>query len=335
MKLLVVGPSRYSWGSTGYGGVERLCGLIVQGLARRGHEVIAAAPEGSTLPPGVAWIHVPLDEGNDYGELEAYKRCRSLLDKKDIDAVVDLSHKHILRWKEGWPGLSWIWHDPYVNVGVKLPTTGVRCLSDWQRQRLLERTGVASQVCDIHTVDGSYTFDPEMPSNGRWLWLGRMDRDKGAVVAARAFAEAGIGLDMVGPCMERAVVEEVCQIEKEASRSVHWHGELLEEQKLAYLQSAEGMFYWPGFPNGISEAHSMKVVEALCCGLPPVLKDIEPYREVFSNFCIYTQSPQVNAVTQLWAQDSDRGPLSSYARARWGLDVISERIERELQEALE
>jgi len=315
MKLLVIGPTRYQWGADGYGGVERLCGLLIGGLAARGHTVIALAPEGSVMDPRAVWIHVPLDSVGEYGEVEAYRVLRGMVEKRDVDFVLDLSHKHILRWKEGWPGFSWIWHDPYVDVGVKLPKDGVMCLSEWQRGRL----GSAAAVCDIHMVGEAYRYSAERPLTQAWRWLGRLDRDKGPVEAARLAVEAWVPhIDFIGPTHDSAVHAELMHIMQSSHKICLW-GEVSEVEKVESLLNAAGHLYTPQFPPGISEAHSMKTVEALCCGTPTVIqgRSSEPYGEVFGDMLDSFAT----------AGNRDRAALSQQARAIWSVDATIERIE--------
>lgn len=321
MKLLVTGPNAYPWGSQGYGGVERLCGLLVEGLVRKGHKVIAACPEGSSLPREIMKIQTPI---SGYEE-EVYGAIRENVMPGMFDFVLDMSHQHLLRERDGWPGISWIWHDPYVNVGVKFPKTGMMALSEWQQKRFQEREQLPCGVLDCHMVSDAYIYKDGVEPRDAWLWLGRLDKDKGAHIAATMFARSDQELLMVGPPMDAEVTAVVQETERRTEGRVRWLGEVSEAQKLELLQSCKGLWYWPDFAEGISEAHSMKTVEALCCGLPCLVKSIQPYEEVFGRLCSYMEVPEMGFA---WQVHSRVTLLSFFARKRWGLDATIERIEK-------
>lgn len=321
MRILVMGPMAYSWGGDGYGRVERLCGLLVGGLAEAGYELVVVCPVGSELVGGITRVESDVDVV--YGELRAYERVREVVSSLGIDFVLDLSHQHLLRVRDGWPGLSWIWHDPMVNVGVRWPRDGLMALSGWQARRFREVVGVDCGVLDIHMVGGGYRHEA-VEGSGRWLWLGRLDRDKGVMEAVSVFEESGDRLDVVGPGMDIEVVRMMKMVEKETMGRIRWLGEVSEDEKLRYLKSALGLWYWPEFGEGVSEAHSMKTVEAVCCGLPVLMRNKEPYPEVFHGLVQYMDEPEVRVV------ERDRGWLSERALEEWSVKAVVRRIEREM-----
>jgi len=327
-RLLIVGPTEYPWGGDGYGGIERLCALITNGLAGRGHKVIAAVPQGSVLDNRVSQITVKADPNDPFGELVAYNATISVVSRGDVDFVIDLSHKHLIRWKHEWPGFSWIWHDPYVAVHAKFPKSNVMALSQWQADRFKKATGQDATVCDIHTVNEGYCWK-DVPVSDRWVNLGRIDRDKGADLAAIMFKEWGIGLDIIGPEVNPVIGDLLRVAESQTHGLIKWHGEVSENVKLDILHQAKGLFYWPA--DGFLEAHAMKLVEALCCGVPCVVRDVGSYRDAFEGqgIALYkTEEDAQEDITCPFLFDAaNRSRISSEALAKWGLPAVLDRME--------
>ncbi len=99
MKICVVSSTVFAVPLQGYGGLEAIAWHCARGLAAKGHDVILAAPDGSTCP-GVRVLHTGVAGQHD--EAMAYGKYWSVL--KDADAVIDHSWQ---KWPyvgkaEGW-----------------------------------------------------------------------------------------------------------------------------------------------------------------------------------------------------------------------------------------
>lgn len=192
---------------TGYGGLEVIAYHCAAGLAKRGHQVIVVAPDGSEVP-GCQMIHTGPsgmhDEQQAYGGdprrgWQGY--WPALL---QVDCVIDHSwlKNSLLLKAEGRlkaPCLS-VCHAPVDTMFKQLPPVEKPCfvcISDDQKahfEALWNRP--ARRV--YNGVDADYYKPLGVPRSDRFLFLARFSSIKGPWETITACREAGVGLDMIG-----------------------------------------------------------------------------------------------------------------------------------------
>ena len=315
--VLVAGPCFYPLGQrTGYGGMERLASLVAEEMAVLGWEVDVVGGARSQQIEGCRVWRGPLEGSFFEAEQAAWQEYGWLLGSTEL--VVDFSHSHLFRM-DGFPGISWIWHDPYL-MQPKVPSNGVFALSKWQAQRHFERTRQQIGVCDPICADtAEFFFDKSVETTDRWFSLGIFDANKGQKEAALLAEKAGICLDLGGRPVDKAVVDGVKEVEKRTHGRVRYLGELVGEAKTNLMRSCRGMLYWPSYPEGFGEAHSHKLVEALMMGKPCVVRDQGAMREVFGELAYVT--PAWDGAL-MWVSED----ISCRATARWSVQATTSRI---------
>ncbi len=310
-RVLVLGPQEHPWGVSGYGGVERVCGLVAVEMARRGHMVIAVTPSGSKLW-GVAQVPVKV--------------------RSDVDIVLDFTHKHLER--AGWfdiPNLSWFWHDPALMRVEPAPQNMVG-LSQWAVDRWEVRMGRKARVLDCICADETiYRYDPHTPIEDYYIILGIVSPPKGALEAARVCVEAGVKAKVIGPIHHQEYGEALLAFCK-AHPQVEYLGELKGEgpggDKLPILRKARGLIYTPQYPPGTGEVHSMKMAEALMLGVPCLATKRGAIPEVFDGIAALGDDDKalVAAIRGGILDKADRKALSKAAGQRWGVRPIVDGI---------
>ena len=258
-----------------------------------------------------------------------------------VDITLDLSHTHGLRGFSDWRGFSWLWHDPGMpdsramlleNGGtLLLPKTGVVCISEWQKDRLWERLRVKSAVCDIIMVDeATYRYDAAQEPSGRWLCVGIVDWQKGALETALMIASLpSEALDIIGPPTEPARASSLREMERQTGGRIRYHGEVSEAKKLTMMKAAKGLLFLPQYPDTWAEAHSMKMVEALCCGTPCLALSRGAIPEIFAQqlgvqLFDSTQEMKASLSTPFVV---DREYVSALALSRWSSEAALSRVE--------
>lgn len=317
--ILVAGPCFYPLGNSGYGGMERLASLVSMELGRLGYEVDVVGGARSREIPGCRVWRGEMEGSFVEAEQQAWQEYGWLL-ATGIDFVIDFSHSHLFRLGKQ-PGVSWIWHDPHL-MQPKVPFTGLYALSQWQAQRHQERTGQHIEVLDCICADPEvYFYDSKVGPGDRWFSLGILDANKGQREAALLAEEAGIGLDIAGKPVDEKVVRDIREVEKRTQGRVRYLGELTlgEMGKADLMRKARGMFYWPSYPEGYGEAHSQKLVEALMCGMPCVVRDQGAMSELFNKQAVVTVQPDFD----IW---SIRQDIAQIAKERWSTAVVTQRI---------
>ena len=319
--VLVAGPCYYPLGQrTGYGGMERLASLVAQEMAVQGWDVDVVGGARSQQIEGCRVWRGQLEGSFFEAEVAAWQEYGWLRGSNEF--VVDFSHFHLFRM-DGFPGVSWIWHDPYL-MQPKVPLQGLFALSKWQAERHFERTHQSIGVLDPICADPKeFFYDPRVTVGDRWFSLAIFDANKGQKEAALLAEEAGICLDLGGKPVDKTVVDAVKEVEKRTQGRVRYLGELVGDQKSNLMRSCKGMLYWPSYPEGYGEAHSHKLVEALMMGVPCVVRDQGAMREVFgmqSGAILTNDSQKIGLDTRPGAE------ISRHATAEWSVQATTQRI---------
>lgn len=322
MKILVISTKIFPVsGEMHYGGIERLVYLIAAGLKAQGHEVSVAAPEGSHFPPGIEHINTgPL---GDFVESERVALGTYSYRLRDFDAILDLSHTHWAMIENNLPGLAFIWHDPRIMKSLE-PTYNICALSEWQRSRFFQVYGYDARVVDPHC---GYAHDPK-PSNGRFIFIGKMGPQKGCLEAIEICRELGVPLDAIGGPSVGDPPEYLKEVKRQCNGDIVYHGEVDDRTKNTMLVEAKALIYPINYPPGQGEAHSHKSVDTMLCGIPVVTYDTGAFSEIIEHGVtgFLAKSKEEFKECMLMAHQLDRARIREIAVKRWSIEATTKRI---------
>ncbi len=266
MKIGLIAPPWLPVPPVAYGGTEAVIDRLARGFVRAGHEVLLAATGDSTCPvPRAATLARSLGVGASGSEDTHVQRAYDAL--RDCDVV----HDHTLRG----PELAASADDTRVVTTNHGPFSG-DLLDLYSR--------IADRVPIIAISHAQADAAPDLPiarvihhgldierfprghgEGGYFLFLGRMDPQKGVHRAARVAREAGVRLLIAAKMsepQERRYFEE--QVEPLLGAGVEYLGEVREREKLALLADARALVN----PIRWAEPFGLVMVEALACGTP-------------------------------------------------------------------
>ena len=293
--------------------------LVAGGMRAEGEEVVVVGGRGSR-GEGVR-------EGSAIGsfveaEEVAWQEWGWLREWAEV--VVDFSHSHYFR-RDGFRGVSWIWHDPYM-MEPPVPPSGVYGLSEWQAERQLKKTGRRIGVLDcICGEEGEFHYQ-KVKRDDFFFSLGILDVNKGQAALAEVAEQTGVRLVIAGKAVSAAVVERVREVEERTKGRVRYLGEVTDAERDSLLGRCQALLYRPSYPEGYGEAHSHKAVEALMMGVPCVVYDQGAMREVLGDYATVTKD--MGGVLTKWEPwgENRRKALAEKAAARWSVEAVVERI---------
>jgi len=268
---MVVAPPWFEVPPARYGGIERMCFDLVEGLVDEGHEVTLVATGSNhtraqfvpALPQparGLGRIEQPVEEVR-YGAVVA-----RLARESSVDVIHDHSLAGPLGGADGRLRVVVTVHGPpggsigdyYRHLGLPLVA-----ISEAQRRAAPDLPWVAT-VANSVRVD-QYPF--REAKEGFVLFLGRFAPEKGVHLAIEAARAAGVPLVLAGKCIEP---DERAYFEREIRPRLHpgvtWLGEVSEDRKKDLLGAARCLL----FPILWEEPFGIVMIEALASGTPVV-----------------------------------------------------------------
>jgi glycosyltransferase involved in cell wall biosynthesis len=272
LRIAVVAPPWFRVPPAGYGGVESMCGELVNGLVARGHDVtlIGAGDSGTRARRFVATYDEPPSSrlGEPLPEVLHAARAAEVLATLDVDVV----HDHTL----AGPLLARGRRVPTV-VTMHGPVTGepgryYRALGHTADLVAISRSQRESApdlpwVATVYNAVDVTTFPYRSEKDDFALFLGRLHPDKGAHMAIDAAREAGLPIVVAGKCTEKVETEyRRAQVEPRMGPDVTFFGSADAAQKRDLLSRAAVLL----FPIQWAEPFGMVMIEAMACGTPVV-----------------------------------------------------------------
>ncbi|TVT25113.1 glycosyltransferase family 4 protein [Amycolatopsis acidiphila] len=267
----MIAPPWFEIPPPAYGGIESVCGDLIEALILRGHEVVlVGAGRNGTSARFVATYRQPQGHrlGDPLPEIVHAAALPGILDDLDVDVIHDhtLAGPLLARGRETPTVVTA--HGPVRGDLARYYRTMSRhvhlvAISNAQRTAAPEIDWAATVHNAVRVADFPFRAD----KGDHAVFLGRMCPDKGLCQAIDATRAAGVRLVIAGKWSEPAEQEYFRQeVEPRLGQGVEWFGEASWRQKTELLGAARCLL----FPIQWEEPFGMVMIEAMACGTPVV-----------------------------------------------------------------
>ncbi|MBI2795310.1 MAG: glycosyltransferase [Gemmatimonadetes bacterium] len=262
-----------------YGGIERVIDFLVRGLASRGHEVTLVAHPGSRTPAAL----VPYGSGRHFGRAERLAELAQVggalwarRDRVDVvhsfgrlAALLPVLPMRRVGKVQSYQRESVPWGSCAVAAalaGDSLRFTGCGTHM-WDRDENGDRARWRTVFNGVELA--RYPFRPAVPADAPLVFLGRLDRIKGAHHAIDVARASGRRLVLAGPRTEHG--DEAAYFDRAIAphvdgAAVSWIGPVDDARKAALLGGAAALLMLVEW----DEPFGIVMAEALACGTPVI-----------------------------------------------------------------
>lgn len=343
MRICLVSSTVFAIPPRGYSGLEQIVWESAKGLAAKGHKVAVVAPQGSSCP-GCEIVAAGPPGGWD--EARAYQSYWKRL--LDFDAVIDhswMKFSYILK-EEGAlkaPVLG-VMHAPVDTMYRELPPVErpcVVCISEDQAAHFRALfSGRDARVCR-NGVDPEFYRPLGVPRSGRFLFLARFSRIKGALLAIEACKKAGAGLDLVG---DTTITNEPDYLKRclalADGKQIRFVGGASRSECVWWFSQAHALLHPV---KEFREPFGLAPVEAMLCGCPVIAWDNGACRETIGKqigTLVRSEDELTKAVQNAVPHELDgfgpkfRQEVREHA-LQFGVQAMTDRYEELCREAIE
>lgn len=337
MRIAVLSHLRFPVARPYAGGMEAHSAMLVEGLRRRGHDVVLFASGDSRVDVP---LHPVLDRA--YEADFPWATCRggpaltSLLDEaydKACRAIAeggfDVVHNNSLhrfplqrQWTDLTPTVTSLHVPPYPALH------GFVTQSPSPRHRLTVTSG---RQMDLWFPEGPppeatilYNgVDPDLwefseKGNGQAVWSGRLSPEKGAHLAIAAARHAGLALTLCGPIDDRAYWDEAVQ--PLLGDGVLYGGHLSTSSLSQLVGEASVCLFTPCW----DEPFGLAAVEAMMCGTPVASFSAGAAREIVGDGGVIADQDTAHALASaisiaksLGREEVRRSAVKRFSIDRW------------------
>lgn len=322
-----------------YGGIERVVDLAVRGLVARGHDVTLFAHPDSRVPVPLVAYGVPPHRGRIVRARELWQLGSALVARRHaFDVVVSWGRLAALTPILPYRRLPKI--QRYCRNLVPWPSVraAVRLAGD-----SLSFAGASASVYDERPMQGAsggrwhtlydaidpslYQYRPDVAADAPLVFLGRVERIKGAhdaiAIARRAGRRLLIAGNRAADGPERAYFEQEIAPHVDGD-TIQYLGPVDDDAKNRLLGAAAALL----FPIAWKEAFGIVMAESMACGTPivafPCGSVPEIVRDGVNGFVVRTVDEAVDAVSRLPA--IDRARVRADCEARFSDTVLVDRL---------
>ncbi len=325
-----------------YGGIERVVDFLVRGLLDRGHEVtLFAHPESGTGAKLIAYGVPPHRSALERARELWQVGSRLLVLRHQIDVVHSFGRLAALL-----PVLTLRSLPKLQSYQREIPAKGIR------RAHRLAGDSLAFTACSTSMYSGKslpgswttipngvdlrkYTFVPEVPRDAPLVFLGRLERIKGAhhaiVIAKASGRKLLIAGNVVRSGPGASYFDEAVAPAIDGDR-VRYIGPVNDEQKNELLGKASALL----MPIEWEEPFGIVMIEAMACGTPVIAfargSVPEVVRQGVSGFVCRSVSEASAAVSRV--PEMNRADVREDAESRFDAKSIVDSYERLYQERL-
>lgn len=309
-----------------YGGIERVLAFLVEGLHRRGHEVMLWAHPASRVPATVIPYGAPPHTGRLHRLRELAVVSGGLLRRRGrFDLVHSFSRLAALlpAVLAGTPGIqSYQREITSSTVSRAARLAGSRLHFTACGEHMWKGRGLPGRWSTIHNgVDlAHYTLRARVPDDAPLVFLGRIEPIKGTHVAIAVARATGRRLVIAGnvPDEHRGYFDR--EVAPHLSERVTYVGPVDDRQKNELLGSAWALL----MPISWEEPFGIVMAEAMACGTPVLGTRRgsvpEVVEEGVTGFVCDTVEEMAKAVDRV--QVLDRSTVRRRCEARFGAEVI-------------
>lgn len=315
LKIAIVATPWYPIPPPAYGGIESMCHLLVEGLVRRGHEVMLVGADRTQTSAHFIRTYRRAQGsriGQSFPEVVHAAAAARALEGLDIDIVHDNSVAGpLLAFNRPIPTVVTA-HGPVdgeIGEYYRLLSSRVSMVAISNAQRRM-----APDLSWVETVYNAIDTDEYPFRTGKddfVLWLGRMNPDKGAHLAIDIAREVGVRIVLAGKCTEpeedRYFDEEIAP---RLGRGVEWTGEADADRKKELLSHTKCLL----FPLQWPEPFGIVMAEAMACGTPVVALNKGSVPEVVDNGVTGFVCDEIEAMSDAVAHVSEIDPYACRKR---------------------
>lgn len=267
MKLLMISPLTSIMPSPYYSPVENQVYLIAEELAKR-HNVWISCLKGSSAPFGCSLI-----EAKDQNEQTAFEAYKDTL--KEFDAILDFSnlkysyiYKHEKQPDLNVYGVCYPYQAAGYQTAPPVPFPQMIGTSDAMCKAMIAKLGCMFKK--VHYAPMPPPADIEIsPRSDRLLFLGRLEKSKGAAIAIDLARQLRIGLDVIGEDIRTSDQRHtVLLLQKADGRIVNIYGRITEMQKHEFLTKAKALVL--PYVEDVSAWTCQTILEAFQYGTPVI-----------------------------------------------------------------
>jgi glycosyltransferase involved in cell wall biosynthesis len=333
LRIAIIAPPYYELPPAAYGGIERVCWSLAEGLVDRGHDVTlvgaGASATRARFVPTFAEAQPEGTPGETTIELVHAARAAAALERLDLGLVHDHTRAGPLAaGSRRAPTLVTVHAalggpegqlDLYTELARR---ASLVALSRAQRRAApeLDWTGVVPNGIDLD----EYPYRAEKDDFA--LFLGRISPHKGVHLAIRAAREARLRLVIAGTWTipaEREYFDE--HVRPQLGPGVEWVGSVSGKPRTTLLSTAQCLL----FPIAWEEPFGLVQIEAMACGTPVVALRAGSVAEVVADgeTGIVCDDPNELPAAIEAARHLDSARCRAHVREHFGVETMIERYE--------
>ena len=275
MRIGMIAPPWFPLPPRGYGGIELVVSLLTEGLVKRGHDVTLFASGDSSTRARLSYVYSRAPSEliatgfhiETLHALEAYSRAREFDVIHDHDGLAARAMGALVHRLVGTPVVATL-HGP-ADSGTQQSLSALRdalrfiAISEYQRSGFpdLHFVGTIPNAIDVERHPYSWEKDDY------FLFLGRMNADKGADTACEIAKRLGVRLILAGKVNEEAEKQYFHErVEPYLSDRIFFRGEVDWDVKVELYRRARCTL----FPIHWPEPFGLVMIESLAAGTPVI-----------------------------------------------------------------